>query len=248
MNTLPIFAQAVQNPELALPEGLTSSTGQNDPLRFAVYRNNVHVSLVGALGKGFPVIRLLVGEEFFTAMSRVFVGQTKPSSPLLFQYGASFADFIQDFGPAASLPYLADIARLEYAWTQAYHAADDPVITTGELGQLTPHGLLERRPKLHPATTLVTSPFPIGSIWEAHQAGHPGKLPSGTAETVLITRPLLDVVVTILPAHDVDFARSLLNGMTIGDSAAASATTTGFDFGAAVVGLISLGAISGLEE
>ncbi|WP_338606729.1 DNA-binding domain-containing protein [Pelagibacterium nitratireducens] len=98
------FAQAVQDPARALPQGLTSKGGQNDPLRFAVYRNNVHVSLVTALTKGFPVVRALVGEEFFTAMARVFVGQTKPSSPMLFQYGENFPDFIAEFPPAASFP------------------------------------------------------------------------------------------------------------------------------------------------
>ncbi len=144
------FAQAVQDPASALPQGLTSKGGRNDPLRFAVYRNNVHVSLVNALTKGFPVVRALVGEEFFTAMARVFVGQTKPSSPMLFQYGENFPDFIAEFPPAASLPYLSDVARLECAWTRAYHAADDPILTVDALADLQPPRPRRRRNGLAP--------------------------------------------------------------------------------------------------
>lgn len=242
MSTLTSFAQAVQDPDRALPDGLTSSAGYNDPLRFAVYRNNVHVSLVAALAKGFPVTRMLVGEEFFTAMARVFVGQTKPASPMLFEYGETFPPFIASFPPATSLPYLPDLARLEHAWTRAYHAADDPVLAADTLRAMPPSDLLEHRFARHPAAALVTSRHPIGSIWQAHRQSPPARLTASGPETVLIARPSLDVTVTILPAHDADFARSLLAGAAIGDAAAASGDTPGFDLGAALVGLVSLGA------
>ncbi|MEQ8444981.1 MAG: DNA-binding domain-containing protein [Pelagibacterium sp.] len=247
MSTLPQFAQAVQDPDLALPLGLTSSGGRNDPLRFAVYRNNVHVSLVAALAKGFPVVGKLVGEEFFGAMARIYVGQTKPSSPLLFTYGADFPAFIAGFPPAASLPYLPDIARLEYVWTQAYHAADDPVLTIEALRGLASDDLLESHLEPHPAAALVASHFPIGSIWQAHQHTQPAKVTSNVPETILMTRPALDVIVTVVPARDAVFARSLLAGDSVGESAAASATTPGFDLGAALVGLVSLGAFTQLQ-
>lgn len=242
MSTLTRFAQAVQDPDRTLPAGLTSSTGRNDPLRFAVYRNNVHVSLVAALAKGFPVTRMLVGEEFFTVMARVFVGQTKPASPMLFEYGESFPAFIATFPPAASLPYLPDLARLEHAWTHAYHAADKAVLSADALRALPPSDLLERHLARHPAAALVASRHPIGSIWQAHRQSPPARLAASEPETVLVTRPNLDVVITILPAHDADFARSLLAGVSIAEAAAASADTPGFDLGAALVGLVSLGA------
>ena len=236
------FAQAVQDPARALPQGLTSKGGRNDPLRFAVYRNNVHVSLVTALTKGLPVVRALVGEEFFTAMARVFVGQTKPSSPMLFQYGENFPDFIAEFPPAASLPYLSDVARLECAWTRAYHAADDPVLTVDALADLQPSDLLQSRLALHPACALINSRFPVGSIWHAHRQTPPAALGSAGPETVLIARPALDVVVTVLPQEDAEFARAIMSGATVGDAATASANDADFDLGTALVGLISLGA------
>ena len=235
------FAQAVQDPASALPQGLTSKGGRNDPLRFAVYRNNVHVSLVNALTKGFPVVRALVGEEFFTAMARVFVGQTKPSSPMLFQYGENFPDFIAEFPPAASLPYLSDVARLECAWTRAYHAADDPILTVDALADLQPSDLLQSRLALHPACALITSRFPVGSIWHARRQTQPAALGSTGPETVLIARPGLDVVVTVLPHEDAEFARAIMAGATVGDAATASANDADFDLGSALVGLISLG-------
>ena len=97
------FAEALLDPACALPEGITSVRGIADAARFAVYRNNVHVGLTGALAKRFPVVRRLVGEEFFAGMARVYAGLHKPASPLLFEYGDEFPDFVEQFEPARGL-------------------------------------------------------------------------------------------------------------------------------------------------
>ncbi len=118
------FATALLDAGKPVPEGVTSHTADRPARRFAVYRNNVVAGLVKALGTRFPALSRIVGEEFFNAMARVFVIAHPPRSPLLMTYGDDFPDFIADFEPAAELPYLADVARLEAARTRAYHAAD----------------------------------------------------------------------------------------------------------------------------
>ena len=106
--------------------------------RFAVYRNNVMVTLSKALKSRFPAVDKIVGEEFFGAMARVFVSERPPRSPLLATYGDEFADFIATFEPASDLPYLADVARLEAARTRAYHSADAVPIDADGLTALDP--------------------------------------------------------------------------------------------------------------
>ncbi|MDP1007294.1 HvfC/BufC N-terminal domain-containing protein, partial [Klebsiella pneumoniae] len=80
--------------------------------------------MINALATAYPVTLQLVGDEFFHAMASIFVQAHPPTSPLISQYGSTFAQFIQGFEPAASVPYLADIARLERLRVCAYHAAD----------------------------------------------------------------------------------------------------------------------------
>ena len=237
------FAAALQDPALPVPPGVVSPRGDADPLRFAVYRNNVHVGLVGVLAARFPVCRQLVGAAFFTAMARLYVADHKPASPVMMLYGDDFPAFIAGFAPADPVPYLADMARLEAAWTRAYNAADIEPLAIASLAGRDPQALLEAAPPAHPAAGLVVSRFPIGSIWSAHQA--PGVRVDPGPQSVLLTRPQAQVRVTVIPPADAQFLGALLVGTPIGAAAEpVLAAHPRFDLAAAIAGLCALGAFS----
>lgn len=243
------FAEALLDPERELPVGVTCARGTADAARFAVYRNNIHVGLTGTLAKRFPVVRRLVGEEFFAGMARVYVGLHKPASPLLFEYGEGFPDFIEQFEPARGLAYLADVARVEAAWTKAYHAEDAEPLAVAQLATLEPGKFHRARLVPHPAASLLSSAFPAGSIWAAHQSEPVAAVNMRLAETVLVARPDMDVGVHMLPAEGVAFAEALFEGASLGAAAErAHAVDAGFDFGTAMVGLVSLGAFIAMIE
>lgn len=240
--TLDLFAAALLDAGKPLPAGLTTARGEADVARFAVYRNNVHVGLTQALSQRFPVTERLVGEEFFRGMARVYVQDRKPASPLMFEYGEDFPDFVAGFGPARGL---ADLARIEAAWSRAYHAADAAALTVTDLAALAPERLAETRLERHPSAGLVLSPHPAGSIWAAHQTEPVATVALQQAETVLVVRPDATVNVHVLPATDATFAAALIGGRTLGEAAGeALAASPEFDFGAALVGLVSLGAFA----
>src|SRR5262252_3900024 len=118
------FATALLDRTLPVPRSLSGSARRRADRRFAVYRNNVAVGLVSALAARFPVVKRLVGDEFFRAMAHAYASVELPRSPLMMYYGETFPVFIEEFAPAAPIPYLADIARIEMARGLAYHAAD----------------------------------------------------------------------------------------------------------------------------
>ncbi|MEK7711434.1 MAG: DNA-binding domain-containing protein, partial [Pseudomonadota bacterium] len=91
-----------------------------------VYRNNVVESLTGALCAVYPVVEKLVGDGFFRYAVHEYLRAHRPRSGNLHDFGDAFASFLSGFAPAAELPYLPDVARLEWAWHQAFHAADAP--------------------------------------------------------------------------------------------------------------------------
>ena len=97
-----------------------SAIGQFDKTlshpRFGVYRNNVASALTNSLRVRYPVVEQLVGGEFFGMMARGYVDEHKPRSAMLISYGAEFPEFITGFEAASSVPYLADVAKLESAW------------------------------------------------------------------------------------------------------------------------------------
>ncbi|MBX4949819.1 DUF2063 domain-containing protein [Rhizobium binae] len=242
------FAAALLHPDRPLPEGITTARGAADLSRFAVYRNNVYVGLTTALGERFPVTKRLVGSDFFAGMARAYAADHKPASPLIMYYGDDFPDFIAEFPPAASVVYLADVARIEVAWTRAYHAADFLPLIAAALGGIAPERLADVVLVPHPSARLVRSDFPAGAIWSAHQAETLAPVADWHAEAVLIVRPALHVEVHIIPPRDAAFAALLLEGATLGEAAEAAFTANpAFQFGSALIGLIGLGAFSAFE-
>ncbi|MES2667402.1 MAG: DNA-binding domain-containing protein [Pseudomonadota bacterium] len=182
------FAAALLDPDLAVPDGLTDPQGRAAALRFGVYRNNVVSSLTKVLEAGFPVVRALVGDGFFAAMAGAFLRRHPPTSRILMLYGDEFPAFVQRFPPVSHLGYLPDVARLELALRQSYHAADGVPLSAD---MLTPDRLLTARLHFAPALRLVTSDWPVWSIWAAHMRG--GLMPTAMqGESVVILRPGYD--------------------------------------------------------
>jgi hypothetical protein len=244
------FAQALLDPDRAVPGELTSHTARYPQKRFAVYRNNVVAGLVNALRAKFPATGRIVGEDFFTAMARVFVMTHPPRSKILHTYGDDFGDFIAAFEPAAELPYLADVARLEAARTRAYHAADAQPLAPAAFANIEPQSAGALRLTLHPSLQMVRSRHPVVTIW-AMNAGETdiGPVDEGAAEDALVLRPALDVTVRALPPGGAAFLLSLSNGDTMVEAAEnAAAEDARFDLTVNLARLIGSGAITALAR
>lgn len=236
------FAAALLNPDLPCPGGLTSWNGSDPEVRFAVYRNNVTVSLIDALADTFPVVQALVGDDFFRAMARVFVQTNPPRSRLMVYYGDSFADFVASFSPAASVPYLADVARLEMARVRAYHAADVAPIQTEALqaALADPEDLLLLRLHVHPSVQLIESPFAVASLWAAHQGALClTSVDPDVAQGALVFRQGLDVDTVELKPGEARFVSALQIGQTLLEAAQAAASSDAeFDLSQALASLL----------
>jgi hypothetical protein len=245
-----LFARAVLDPDAAVPENLVRKAGTAPSRRFGVYRNNVYASLIDALAARFQVTARLVGEAFFRAMARAYAQKEPPRSPVLLRYGAGFADFIAGFAPAAPVPYLADIARLEWARHVAYHAADAEALPL-EVLRKTVDGVGHATLTLHPSLGIVRSTYPLVTIWQLAMRGgedEPARLPAD-GEDALVSRPRLAVEVRRLPGGGADFVLALRQGASLKDAAAAAVEAASeFDLQANLAGLMSSGAILGINR
>jgi len=240
-----LFAQALLNPDAPLPPGLVDPEGRPAPKRFSVYRNTVASSLTRVLEAGFPTVRALVGDQFFAAMALIFLRSHPPRSRMLMLYGQEFPAFLAGFPPVAHLGYLADVARLELALRESYHAADSAPLPEAEFQRLLGADIAGLRLILAPALRLVRSAWPVVSIWEAHQ---PGGVPHlrAAAEAALILRPEFDPHPHRLPAGGAEFISGLLAGQTLGELDLLLGAPTDL---AAVQGLLISGrAIIGVSE
>jgi hypothetical protein len=242
--TLKNFVEALTNPARSAPAETLGREGRPDARRFAVYRNNVVVGLIGALEMRYPVTRRLVGDEFFRGLARAFITVHKPASPVLIHYGAGFADFIESFEPAREIPYLPDVARVENAWVEAYHSADAASLALSDLAAIEPERLGEFVFTFHPAVRLLRLAHPAASIWAGHQGTGAPRAPERWApEDALVARPEADVAVRILPEGGCAFAAALRAGASLAEAAAPLAAE-GLDPGPHLVGLIEAGALT----
>ncbi|MEL6582812.1 MAG: putative DNA-binding domain-containing protein [Pseudomonadota bacterium] len=236
----PGFADALLAPDLPVPGGLIRPDGTPAPKRFAVYRNNVVTSLIEALEAGFPITQKLVGDEFFKAMAGIFVRQHPPISPVMTQYGAALPEFLATFAPAASLPYLPDVARLEVLTRQSLHAADGQP-SPDALSQLPQEALGSAELFFLPSTRLMTSDYPVLSIAERTLGLSTAPLPQ-TGEDLLLTRPQMTVTSHVMPNGGALFVQMLMNGTALG--AAAEAMPEGFDLSTTLTALLASQAIT----
>jgi hypothetical protein len=240
------FASALIDPARETPALITGPAGKGVVRRYNVYRNNVTVSLIDALAAVYPATQRITGADFFRAMARFHVRATPPTSPLLFEYGRDFPAFIETYEHAREMPWLADVARIERAWLDSYHAADAEPLPPERLGAILPERLADTVFTAHPATRIVRSPFAAVTIFAANKAeGEVGRINAGTPEDALITRPDVDVVVRRLPEGGAVFLDNLMDGRHLCEAAgAAMACSPTFDIAGSIGGAIQAGAFT----
>lgn len=245
------FAAALLDPAAALPAGLASSGGAAPLRRFAVYRNNVVAGLTKALGDAYPCVKRLVGDAFFDAMAGVFVREHPPQTPVMILYGEPFADWLDRFPPAAQVPYLADMARLEWARRSAYHAADAEPLSPQEFQRavsgLSAGAVEALRFRAHPSLRLLRAAHPVFSIWsDLH--GEPQTIPKG-AQDIAVMRPRDIVVMRLLAPGEASFLAAVISGASLSraaESGAEAAAKIGeeFDLPGCLSAMLEHGAVS----
>lgn len=243
------FGAAVLDPARGVPAGLPGPDGEPSSRRFSVYRNNVVVGLSEALRANFPCVARLVGDEFFGAMARVFVAMKPPTSPILLHYGAEFPGFVQSFSPVASVPYLADVARIERAATEAYHARDEISLDTAALAAVSHEQAAFLRLRLHPSLRMLRSEFPAFAIWRMNTAdGTPGPVDLSKSEDTMVLRADAEVDVRQVSPGSFEFVIAIGNGLTLSQAMAnALAANAAFDLSENLRELIQMGALVGFD-
>ncbi|MFD1626267.1 DNA-binding domain-containing protein [Azospirillum griseum] len=216
--------------------------------RLSIHRNTTMLGLAGALGDGFPVVRRLVGELFFDRMAQDFLRAHPPRRASLLTIGAEFPAFLTGYAPVRELPYLSDVARLECAWTHAYHAADGEPLHPQILATLDPERLGELRLSPLPSQRLLAAAYPVDAIWRSNQEAAPDeeiRLDSGPVH-LLVHRPEMAVVFHPLSRGAFSFLMALAAQQTLAAAwDSALATDPDFDLASELAGLLTARAFGG---
>jgi hypothetical protein len=201
------FVQAIISGDAAVMTGaiIGDSIAAPDE-RLAVYHHNVVGGLREILGATFSATQALVGEDFFAQMARAFASAHPPDHGDINGYGGGFPAFIADYEPVRSLPFLADVAQLEWFWGEAYLAADDDPVSPEQIAALSPDDYPGLCLTLRASVRLLESPWPVVAIrdWVLGQGQGQGQgqesapaMPDihGGGGAWLIWRPALEVFI-----------------------------------------------------
>jgi len=182
--------------------------------RLAIYRGNVVAAVTKTLQAAYPVIEQIVGTEFFAALARAYWQEHPSTRGDLHEYGAAFADFVATFAHTQDLPYLHDVAQLEWAVQQAYGAADQAALAVPALSGFAAAEVGPLRFTLQAGATLLDSIYPIASIWQQHQSDYASAIDIqlDQAEAALVHRLGDRVCVTRLPPDQLFFLQQLQQG------------------------------------
>jgi hypothetical protein len=192
--------------------------GLSVPARLAVYRHHVLTSLTATLEAAFPSVCRLVDRRFFGWLADRFIRAHPPSGPCLVEYGAGFPDFVAAFPACAHLPWLADVARLEWAMSRAIHAPDAAALDPATLGRLAPVDLGQLVLRLDPSCTLLASRWPVDAIRRAgldDADGADAVDPDAGGVRLEIRRAGDDVALRPLPEGRFAFRQALAAGRTL---------------------------------
>jgi len=206
--------------------------------RLSIYRANVAASAVKALSAAYPVTRRVVGDEYFEGLSRACLAANPSTSGDLFEFGDELSGFLAAFPHAQTLPYLPDLARLEWAVHRAYGAADSQPWDHAALALVSAEEQGAIRFAWSAGTSIVESKYPLARVWQIHQPEYAGEFSVdwSVSERALVSREGFVVVVSALEAGDCAFIASCLRGSNLAHAAeaaleAASQTQTEFDLG-----------------
>lgn len=216
-----IFQQAITQGK-AIRGELDAQLISDGSKRLQIYRDNSKWGRINSLRDTYAVVNRLVGNAFFTSLAASYVKSVPSYSYDLGDDGADLADFIRGYGPGASLPYLSDVAALEWAWYICSLGADAVFLDEAVLGRQYKAEGEDIHLRLHQHSVLLHSSYPIHRIWGVNQQGYGGddrvSLDEGGVN-LLLWRPHLDVVLEPVSHEEWDLLQGFKAGLSLGEIA-----------------------------
>jgi len=220
-------------------------TGSQAARGLQAYRNGVLANLAGAVRTTYPVLQRIVGPAYLDAAIRRYVLERPSTRGDLNAYGSDFDAFIAAYPPAAELPYLADVARLEWQVQCLYGMADAPDQDLSLLAATPPEQWGDLHFRLDPAHAVLASRWPLARIWEVNQPGYDGdfRVDFAAPQTVLVQRRPAGTVVESLDDGERYLIRALAAGETLADAVEQASSHQGFDLQTALQRFVTHGLI-----
>ena len=243
------FMEAVLNNGITTVTESVAGNGLTSAARLEIYRNVVFNNLTATLATAYPTVKALIGEECFDSVAARYIREQPSRAGNLQEYGARFSETLAQSPETASLPYLEDIARLEWARQESLLAADAASLDPRKLTAVPEAKQPTLRLTLHPSLRLIGSTHPILDIWLFCQSPDEGRLQlSGNGQSVMLWRSDTQIAMRAIDAGLYALFTSMLHGESLANAnAAALAADATFALDAMLPALFADGLITGCD-
>lgn len=195
-----------------------------DPRGLAAYRANAGAAAERALAAAYPTVQQLVGESSFAAIARTLWQRHPPRRGDLAQWGDALPAWLADAEDLADEPYLADVARIDWAVHRA-ETAPDAAWDPAALQRLAGDDAERVRLVLAPGAALIRSPHPVATVWLAHRRDGADRFDAvraafaaGDGEAAFVCRPAWRGEVALLAPAEAAFVKALLDDLPLGEA------------------------------
>lgn len=231
------FVAVLQKGPEAFPSGLFAGDPDRALLGLKAHANTISHARLVALEQTYPRTLAYIGHDAFNALSRDFIDLPEVRKRKLMGIGEGFADHLEH---NAGDPLASDLARVEWAWLQSYHAADTPALQLADLAQYDEAGLLSMPVSRHPAMRVVEIASDVNGLIPELAAG------GNVTAAILLTRPQETVRLLGLSAAHAEIAAHAKNCANMGNLLQTAIETLGeAEALPAVFALIEAGALAG---
>ena len=228
----------------------TVDAGGADPVSLlAIYRNNMLITLTDTLAATFPVVRRLVDPRFFEYASQTFISGNLPSRPCLAEYGSDFPSFLALFPAAAEVPYLSDVASLEWAISRVMRADIEPAISLDSIVNIETDPA-EIRLRIGTGVRFLASEYPVHQIWLTNRSDiEPAEMHLSCTKEHLQIRQTDSLELQCLPPAVWLFRALIADGGTLGAAAEAALELDPlFKLSVALASMFNEGIVVGLAD
>ena len=243
------FGRAVLGGDFSALTPYVRTDGISAAGRIGVYRNNVVTSLTALLADRFPVVERLVGDGYFSFAAESFIRAAPPGQACLDGYGSEFPSFLAAFPSCAALPYLPDVARLEWKLFAIARAEFAEPLTLAALAGLNADTAANLRLRCDPAIDYLASDWPVDRIWQAHQSDVAEANINAGACRVELRRYDKELTIRALAPAEFAFRSALAGGSVLGEAVTLALEESGdFDFFQALATLFSEQWVTGQND
>lgn len=159
--------------------------------RVAIYANAYFYRLLDVLKEDFSCTYMVLGEVDFHNLITGYLIEYPPSEPSILYAGRHLSHYLAEFrtrhrAPCVKMPFLVDLARLEHACIEVFHAADAEALDQLALRRIPPESWPFLKIRLHPAAQIFDIEWRVDALMSAIKQGQPWDSPEHASATILV--------------------------------------------------------------